>query len=242
MQAARAEGADVKISTNLPEMLVSRMSIQQVGSLAAMSLRSVPLHGARAVIKRSFDLVVASTGLVVMSPVFLVVGAAIRLTSRGPILFRQDRVTKGGRTFTMYKFRSMVHDPEPVTEEGEQDVTRPFFKKNEDPRLTRVGRFVRRWSLDEIPQLFNVLRGDMSLVGPRPLPAEQVAANLKLLESRHEMSAGISGWWQVNGRSDIGVEEAVRLDLFYIDNWSLLLDLHILIKTLGAVVTRRGAY
>jgi lipopolysaccharide/colanic/teichoic acid biosynthesis glycosyltransferase len=121
-------------------------------------------------------------------------------------------------------------------------TTDAFFKLQRDPRLTRVGRFLRRFSLDEIPQLINVIIGDMSLVGPRPLPAEQVAANPQMMEARHQIRAGISGWWQTNGRSDVDAEEAVRMDAFYIENWSLSLDLYILFKTLGAVFSGKGAY
>jgi lipopolysaccharide/colanic/teichoic acid biosynthesis glycosyltransferase len=118
----------------------------------------------------------------------------------------------------------------------------PFFKLQRDPRLTRVGSWLRRFSLDEIPQLVNVIIGDMSLVGPRPLPAEQVAANPELMQARHQIRSGLTGWWQTNGRSDVDPHEAVRMDTFYIENWSLSLDLYILFKTLGAVCTGRGAY
>ena len=122
------------------------------------------------------------------------------------------------------------------------DLTKPFFKMTDDPRLTKIGGLLRSLSLDELPQLWNVIRGDMSLVGPRPLPVEQVTANPDLLEPRHEVRAGLTGWWQIDGRNEIESEEALRMDLFYIENWSLMLDLYILLKTIGVVVTRRGAY
>jgi lipopolysaccharide/colanic/teichoic acid biosynthesis glycosyltransferase len=143
----------------------------------------------------------------------------------------------------MYKFRTMRDDADRLLEELEVDPSAPFFKLGaEDPRLTRVGRFLRKYSLDELPQLLNVLKGEMSLVGPRPLPAEQVAANLELLGPRHEVSAGVTGWWQVQGRSEVDdADEAVRMDLFYIENWSLALDLFVLLKTFGAVLAKRGA-
>jgi lipopolysaccharide/colanic/teichoic acid biosynthesis glycosyltransferase len=137
----------------------------------------------------------------------------------------------------MLKFRTMI-----VYADSPVDTSAPFFKLQSDPRLTRVGAALRRVSLDEMPQLWNVLRGDMSLVGPRPLPADQVAAHLEVLRPRHEVPAGLTGWWQINGRSDVTPGEAIRLDQFYIENWSLSLDLYIVLKTFGAVVSQRGAY
>jgi lipopolysaccharide/colanic/teichoic acid biosynthesis glycosyltransferase len=137
----------------------------------------------------------------------------------------------------MHKFRTMRTDLDVSL-----DTTRPFFKLQSDPRLTRVGTFLRRFSLDELPQLWNVITGEMSLVGPRPLPADQVAANLDLLRPRQAVPAGVTGWWQINGRSLVTPEEALRLDLFYIENWSPTLDLYVLLKTFGAVVGRQGAY
>jgi lipopolysaccharide/colanic/teichoic acid biosynthesis glycosyltransferase len=141
----------------------------------------------------------------------------------------------------MYKFRTMVCDITPTLDGGLIDLTQPFFKLRIDPRITGVGRFLRSVSLDELPQLWNVIRGQMSLVGPRPLPVEQVLANEQLLSPRHEVKGGLTGLWQISGRSDLDSEEALRIDRYYIENWSLSLDLYILIKTIGAVFTRRGA-
>jgi lipopolysaccharide/colanic/teichoic acid biosynthesis glycosyltransferase len=142
----------------------------------------------------------------------------------------------------MYKLRTMTDSSEPIVDERRLDTTVPFFKVKEDARLTRVGRFLRETSLDELPQLFNVFKGDMSLVGPRPLPTEQVAAHIELLGPRHEVRSGITGWWQIHGRSDVDPEEAIRMDHFYIENWSPALDLYVLAKTIGVLLTRRGAY
>jgi lipopolysaccharide/colanic/teichoic acid biosynthesis glycosyltransferase len=142
----------------------------------------------------------------------------------------------------MLKFRTMVNDPAGALDGKLIDLTQPFFKMRDDPRLIRVGRFLRAVSLDELPQLWNVMRGDMSLVGPRPLPAEQVAANIEALAPRHEVRAGMTGWWQISGRSEVDVSEALRMDLFYIENWSLSLDLYIVLKTVGVVIVGRGAY
>ena len=236
-QAARKEGVEIRISANLPQMLTSRLSFQTVGPTIAISLRPVRLTGRQFTLKRTFDLLAALVGLLLSAPLFAVIALAVRLTSPGPVIFHQQRVTKGGRVFQMHKFRTM----HPQTGLA-ADTSAPFFKLAADPRLTPVGRLIRRTSLDELPQLWNVLTGQMSLVGPRPLPAEQVAANVELLRERHEVPAGVTGWWQINGRSAVTPEEALRLDLFYIENWSLTLDLYILFKTVGAVVGGKGAY
>jgi exopolysaccharide biosynthesis polyprenyl glycosylphosphotransferase len=241
VQTTRQAGVEARVSANLPQLLTSRLTVQPVGHVMALSLKPVRLSGTQTVIKRAFDLSVASIGLACIAPLWLLIAILIRATSRGPVLFRQERVTKGGRVFTVYKFRTMVVNAAEVLEQHDIDPSAPFFKLDDDPRLTSVGRFLRKLSLDELPQLLNVLRGDMSLVGPRPLPADQVAANLELLESRHEVPAGVTGWWQINGRSAVDFEEAVRLDLFYIENWSLSLDLYILLKTVGCVVAGKGA-
>jgi exopolysaccharide biosynthesis polyprenyl glycosylphosphotransferase len=243
VQTTRQTGIEARVSANLPQLLTSRLAVQPVGQVMALSLKPVRLTGSQTVIKRAFDLAVASIGLLCIMPIWGVIAAMIRTTSKGPILFRQERVTKGGHVFTVYKFRTMVVDAARILERHGIDPTAPFFKLGQtDPRLTTVGRILRALSLDELPQLLNVLKGDMSLVGPRPLPSEQVAANLDLLASRHEVPAGVTGWWQINGRSEVNFEEAVRMDLFYIENWSLTLDLYILIKTVGCVLARKGAH
>jgi exopolysaccharide biosynthesis polyprenyl glycosylphosphotransferase len=242
-RAARDTGTEVRLSTGLPMMLTSPVSIQPIAGSMTVTLRGVRLSGVQYAVKRSFDLAATSMLLVVFSPLMAACAVAVRMSSPGPVLFRQERVTRGNRTFTMFKFRSMRVDAEDELGDDGLDRSAPFFKVDaEDPRVTRTGRFLRSWSLDELPQLWNVVRGDMSLVGPRPLPAEQVAANPLLLEARHEVSAGVSGWWQIRGRSNQSAETAVALDLFYIENWSLALDMFILLKTAAAVLARRGAH
>ena len=241
-QAARQGGADVRISANIPDLFFSRLAVQSMGDVTSLALRPVQLSGGQALVKRVLDVVVASIVLVLSLPVWAAIAVAIRRGSPGPVFFKQPRVTKGGNVFTMLKFRTMVEAADQITEEAEMDRTEAFFKVDDDPRLTSTGKFLRRFSLDELPQLINVIRGEMSIVGPRPLPAEQVAANLELLEPRHEVRAGMTGWWQTNGRSHLGPLDSVRLDLFYIENWSLALDLYILLKTVGAVWSGRGAY
>jgi len=237
-QVGRLEGTEIRVSANLPQVLTSRLSFQKVGPAIALSLRPARLSTTQEAVKRAFDLVAASSVLVVSLPIWVATALAIRLTSRGPVFFHQERVTKGGKVFRMHKFRTM----RPPDGTIPLDTTVPFFKMEADPRLTRVGRLIRRLSIDELPQLWNVIVGEMSIVGPRPLPANQVAANAELLSPRHEVSAGLTGWWQINGRSKVTAEEALRLDLFYIENWSLSLDLYILMKTFGEVALGRGAY
>jgi exopolysaccharide biosynthesis polyprenyl glycosylphosphotransferase len=241
-QVARQTNVEVRVSANLPQILTSRLTVQQVGrSTMALSLKPVRLTGGQAIVKRSFDLVLAGLALVATLPVWAVIALLIRMTSSGPVLFRQQRVTKGGRVFTVYKFRTMVPDGDRVLASQAIDTTTPFFKLADDPRVTPIGAVIRRLSLDELPQLLNVIKGDMSLVGPRPLPADQVAANTELLRDRHEVLAGVTGWWQINGRSDVTAEEALNFDVFYIENWSLGLDLYILLKTVGVLAARTGA-
>ncbi|MGH2791648.1 MAG: sugar transferase [Actinomycetota bacterium] len=243
VQASRQTGVTVRVSANLPQILTTRLSVQAVsGDLMAISLKPAHLTPTQAAMKRTFDIVVAALGLAVLSPLLLVTTIAVKTTSRGPALFRQKRVTKGGRSFVVYKYRTMAHRADLQFGEETPDQTAAFFKIQDDPRLTKVGRLLRRLSIDELPQLWNVIKGDMSLVGPRPLPLEQVEANPELLTPRHEVKAGMTGWWQVNGRSDLSPEKAVRLDLFYIENWSLSLDLFVVLKTVGVLLARRGAY
>jgi exopolysaccharide biosynthesis polyprenyl glycosylphosphotransferase len=236
-QVARREGAEVRVSANLSQTLTSRLTLQKVGGAIALSVRPVRLTRAQITMKRALDLVVASAALAVSLPLWVVIAVAVRLSSPGPIFFHQERVTKGGQIFRMHKFRTMR-----VGADSLVDTSAPFFKLDADPRLIPVGRLLRRLSLDELPQFLNVLKGEMSIVGPRPLPADQVAANLELLGPRHEVPAGVTGWWQINGRSGVAAEEATHLDQFYIENWSLSLDLYIVVRTFGAVFGQKGAH
>jgi exopolysaccharide biosynthesis polyprenyl glycosylphosphotransferase len=242
-RAARVAGVDLKVSANMPETLSTRLSLQPVGDHMAISMRPARLSGLQAAMKRSFDLVLASIGLILASPLIGALALAVKMTSPGPVFFTQERVTSGGRAFKMFKFRTMVQDADRLLAEQELDKSQAFFKlRSESATVTSAGRFMRKFSLDELPQLWNVLRGDMSLVGPRPLPVEQVAANLELLDYRHEVRAGLTGWWQINGRSDLDSEAAVRMDLFYIENWSLALDIYIIFRSIGTTLRGRGAY
>jgi len=200
--------------------------------------------GARLVIKSVFDKAFALVALIVTAPLLAVLALAIRLDDGGPVLFKQTRVGKHGRAFCVYKFRTMVPDAEArktsLACDNEQQW--PLFKIRRDPRLTRLGTSLRRWSLDELPQLLNVVAGEMSLVGPRPALPEEAAMYGDHVRRRLAVKPGMTGLWQVNGRSDLPWDESVRLDLSYVENWSLMLDLHILWKTWAAVVRGWGAY
>jgi exopolysaccharide biosynthesis polyprenyl glycosylphosphotransferase len=242
-KVARREGIDVHVTANLPELLASRLSVEPLGGVMALSLRPVRLSGAQAAAKRAFDLVLGSVVLLVTLPVWLVVAAAIKLTSRGPVLFRQERVGQRGKRFTLLKFRTMVVDAEAMLVQlrGRNEASGPLFKLRDDPRITPAGRWLRRLSIDELPQLLNVLRGEMSLVGPRPPLQSEVDAYEDWQGDRLEVRPGITGLWQVSGRSDLPFDEYVRLDLFYIENWSLAFDLYILAKTLPAAASTKGA-
>jgi exopolysaccharide biosynthesis polyprenyl glycosylphosphotransferase len=238
----RKEDIELRVSTNVSDVLPSRLFFQTFEGVTSLAIKPLRLSGVQTIFKRSFDLIVGSITLVSALPFMAGIALAIRLTSPGPIFFTQLRVTKHGDVFAMYKFRTMVTNHERALEGKAIDLTQPFFKLEDDPRLTRVGQVLRSLSLDELPQLWNVLRGDMSIVGPRPLPVEQVDANHEFLSPRHEVSGGITGLWQISGRSDLDSDEALRIDRYYIENWSLGLDVYILLKTIGAVLTRRGAW
>jgi exopolysaccharide biosynthesis polyprenyl glycosylphosphotransferase len=243
-RVARRQSVQVCVSSNMSNTLPSRVSPHPVGNVMALALKPVRLSGTQAALKRMFDLLLAFLGVAITSPVWIGTALAIKLTSRGPVFFRQERVGRGGRSFRLFKFRTMVQGAESMLGDlrTQNEASGPLFKMREDPRITGVGRWLRRWSVDELPQLLNVLRGEMSLVGPRPaLPAE-VGTYEEWHNTRLEVAPGITGLWQVSGRSDVSFDEYVRLDLFYIENWSLAYDLFILAKTLPVVATGRGSY
>jgi exopolysaccharide biosynthesis polyprenyl glycosylphosphotransferase len=243
-KVARRTGTELRLTANLPEVLTTRLSVLPIGGVIALSVRSVRLSGPQALAKRLFDIVVSGTVLLLTLPVFLVIAAAIKLSSPGPVFYRQQRIGKQGNPFTLLKFRTMVDGADVMLDllVAANEADGPLFKIRNDPRVSRVGRYMRRWSLDELPQLLNVLRGDMSLVGPRPPLAHEVARYEDWQLDRLEVRPGITGLWQVSGRSDLSFSEMVRLDLFYIENWSLAYDMFILIKTIPAVASSRGAY
>jgi len=201
-------------------------------------------EGGKHVLKRAFDIVASALGLLVLAPLFFVIAVLVKTTSAGPVFFRQARVGRSGSLFSMIKFRSMVPNAESVRAqlEAQHDGNGVLFKLKDDPRVTRIGKILRRYSLDELPQLWNVLVGHMSLVGPRPPLESEVAQYEKHVLRRLYIKPGLTGMWQINGRSNLSWEESVRLDLYYVENWSLTGDLMILWRTLSVVVKPVGAY
>jgi exopolysaccharide biosynthesis polyprenyl glycosylphosphotransferase len=242
-QAARRSGIDVHVTANLPELLASRIAVEPLGGIMALSLKPVRLSGAQAAAKRAFDLFVGSLALLITLPIWVVASALVKLTSPGPVLFRQQRVGRQGRPIEVLKLRTMCVDAEARLAEllDRNEADGPLFKLREDPRLTPVGKLFRRLSIDELPQLVNVLRGEMSLVGPRPPLQREVDAYEDWQRDRLEVRPGLTGVWQVSGRSDLSFDEYVRLDLFYIENWSLAFDLYLIAKTIPAVLRGKGA-
>jgi exopolysaccharide biosynthesis polyprenyl glycosylphosphotransferase len=219
--------------------------MRPVGGLPLVHIEPPQSLGASRGLKRAFDAIGAALGLVILGPFMLAVAVAIRLQDGGPILFRQIRVGRDGQLFECLKFRSMVVDAEArlsAVTHLNQNADGVLFKAQQDPRITRVGRFIRRYSIDELPQLINVIGGDMSLVGPRPaLPAE-VRRYSADVQRRLHVRPGMTGLWQVSGRSDLSWDDTVRLDLYYVDNWSIVQDLSIVMKTVRAVFSSAGAY
>ena len=207
-------------------------------------LRPPIFAGADWATKRAFDLVVSLVILVVLLPVWLLIAALIKLTSRGPVFFADDRIGLGERPFRLLKFRTMVEGAgdDQRELEGVNEASGALFKIRDDPRVTSIGRLLRRYSLDEVPNVANVLRGEMSLIGPRPLPIRDYELLEPWHRRRYNVLPGLTGLWQVAGRSDLTFDDLVRLDFYYLENWSIWLDLSILAKTPYAVFSRRGAY
>ena len=232
------------VAPSLVEVAGPRLSIRPVSGLPLLQVEQPQFAGGRRIVKSTFDRTVALCAVAGLSPLLVVIALAVRLTSRGPAFFTQQRIGRDGAPFTMVKFRSMVVDAEQRREElvAESDRDGLMFKMHADPRVTRVGAMLRRYSLDELPQLFNVMGGSMSLVGPRPPLPEEVERYGDDVRRRLLVKPGVTGLWQVSGRADLSWEESVRLDLRYVDNWSLAADLLILWKTARAVVRASGAY
>jgi exopolysaccharide biosynthesis polyprenyl glycosylphosphotransferase len=242
--AIEKTGTELCVAPALLDVAGPRMTIRPAAGLPLLYMDHPEFTGARRLIKSVFDRSLAIAALVLLVPLLIALALAIRLADGRPVLFRQTRIGKDGRPFTVLKFRTMVVDAEARKAELilRNEVGGVLFKMHKDPRVTRVGEWLRRWSLDELPQLLNVLRGDMSLVGPRPPLPDEVARYVDHVRRRLVVKPGITGLWQVNGRSDLSWDESVRLDLRYVENWSLMLDLQILWKTLWAVAGGSGAY
>ncbi len=242
-QCERA-GIRARLVPDIFQLTLSRVDVDDLGGVPLIGVKPVTIRGGSLAIKRAMDLLLGSLFLILAAPLLGIIALAIKLDSPGPVLFKQTRVGKRGREFTCWKFRSMREGAE-----AEQDnlidlneARGPLFKIRDDPRMTRVGRFLRRTSLDELPQIYNVLRGEMSLVGPRPPLPSEVAQYQEWHKQRLEAPPGMTGLPQVSGRSELTFDETCLLDIFYIENYSPMLDLRILLKTIPAVISRQGAY
>jgi exopolysaccharide biosynthesis polyprenyl glycosylphosphotransferase len=241
--ALEGAGIELLVDPGLVEVAGPRMHIRPLMGFPLLQVEEPHFTGWRYAVKRVSDLMLTSVGLLIISPLLLAIAAVIKLQDGGPVIFRQARIGRAGKPFTMLKFRSMVVDADERKNElmANNEGKGGLFKLSYDPRVTRFGRFLRRYSLDELPQLFNVLTGSMSLVGPRPHLASELAQMPSEASRRSLVTPGLTGLWQVSGRSDLEGEDAIRLDLRYVENWSLGLDLQILSKTISAVLTKRGA-
>ncbi|MEE9181764.1 MAG: sugar transferase [candidate division NC10 bacterium] len=243
VRACEEQGVKTSIALDLYDLAVARPLLSELEGVPMLTYSTTPFPEGKLALKRAIDLIGSALLLVVLSPLLLIIAVAIKLTSSGPVFFRQIRVGLNGRRFSLLKFRSMVADAEQRLHEVAHlnEMNGPVFKARRDPRVTLVGRFLRKTSLDELPQLINVLRGEMSLVGPRPLPTSEVANFERWQMRRLSVRPGLTCLWQVNGRNKIDFEKWMNLDLQYIDNWSLGLDLKILGKTVPAVLFGTGA-
>ncbi len=237
-------GVHVELSSTLADIEPQRLTVRPIGRYPVVYVAPVARHGWRAAAKRTFDVAVSATALLILSPILVVFAVLIKLDSPGPVLFNQQRVGRDGVLFGVLKYRTMVENAEELKASlaHSNQGAGPLFKMKVDPRVTRVGRFLRSTSMDEVPQLWNVIRGQMSLVGPRPALAEETSAWADDLYGRLRVRPGITGMWQVSGRSGTTFEEYTRLDLFYVDNWSLVVDLTILLRTVPAILKSDGAY
>jgi len=246
VREVRRPNVQLSIVPSYYELFASNAAMEEVEGVPLVSLPSVKLSRPVRMLKRSFDICAASAGLLAFSPILLACAIAIRLDSRGPVFFRQARHGRNGRIFRIVKFRTMVDGAEARRHDmaalNEMQDSGPLFKMKADPRVTRVGAFLRRTSLDELPQLWNVVRGDMSLVGPRPFVVHESELITGWASRRLETTPGITGLWQVLGRNDIPFDEMVKLDYVYVTNWSLWWDIKILLQTIPVVLARRGAY
>ncbi len=237
--------AELAVSPGLVDVAGTRINVRLAAGLPLVYVEAPRFSGPRRLLKGGFDRTVAAMALVLLSPLLLIVAAMVRFGSSGPAFFRQTRVGKNGQTFTMFKFRSMYTDAEArlaELHEHNANADGPLFKMRDDPRVTKIGRVLRRYSVDELPQLLNVLNGSMSLVGPRPALPREVDQSGADARRRLLVKPGLTGLWQVSGRSDLSWEDSVRLDLRYVENWSLAMDMMLLWKTARAVLGADGAY
>jgi exopolysaccharide biosynthesis polyprenyl glycosylphosphotransferase len=237
-------GVMVHVAPSTMEILIVRAVFMPGESVPLFTLRPPVFEGIQFAAKRTFDLTLSTVGLLLASPVLAAIAIAVKLSSPGPIIYRSVRPGMGGKPFACFKFRTMRQHADQIQDDLEplNELSGALFKIRDDPRLTAAGRILRRFSLDELPQLVNVIRGEMSLVGPRPLPMRDFERLEDWHKKRYLVMPGITGLWQVSGRAELDFDDLVRLDFLYLERWSILLDLSILLKTIPAVLTRRGAY
>jgi exopolysaccharide biosynthesis polyprenyl glycosylphosphotransferase len=241
----RRDGVQFRLVPDMYEVSLGRLDLDTVSGIPLIGLKNPAIKGVNFVAKRAIDIVLALGVLILLAWVFIPLALLIWIEDRGGSpLFGQVRVGRGGRAFTMQKFRSMRPDADKQLAEllERNEAEGPIFKMRDDPRRTRIGRFMRRWSIDEWPQLWNVVKGEMSLVGPRPATPREVAQYEEWQLHRLDALPGITGLWQVSGRSELGFSEQVLMDIMYIENWSLVLDLRILLRTIPAVLSGKGAF
>lgn len=244
LRMAEQAGVQAKVVPDLFQLTMDQVHVEDLNGIPLFSPRAISIRGWNLFVKRASDLTLGGLMGLVTLPLTLLICLAIKLDTPGPVLFSQGRIGRNGRPFKCYKFRSMVDGAAHMQEDlsALNEATGPLFKVRNDPRRTRVGRWLRRYSLDELPQLINVLRGEMSLVGPRPNLPDEVSQYAEWHGKRLTVSPGITGLWQVSGRSDLTFDEMVLLDIYYVENWSLTMDLSILLRSLPAVLRGRGAY
>jgi len=245
VRACSDSGVRVNIVPRLFEVVSSRALVDDIEGIPLLDVANAELSSFNMGIKRVFDLIVGGLICIVALPLMALVALVIKIDSRGPVFFRQERMGRGGATFRIFKFRTMyvgAEDERLELAETRNDYDGPMFKLKDDPRITRVGAVLRRWSIDEVPQILNVMAGDMSLVGPRPLWVEEARQCRGWTQKRLDITPGITGLWQVLGRSEIPFDEMVKLDYMYVTGWSLSWDIKLLLQTVPAVLNRRGAY
>lgn len=241
--ACEEEGIKTRIALDMFPHMINRMEVEELEGVPLLTFSPTKITALSLAFRRLFDVVFGLLLLLITSPIWILTAMAIKLTSRGPVLFKQVRCGLNGRRFVLYKFRSMVHDAElqKDTLKALNEMDGPAFKIKKDPRITFVGKIIRKASIDELPQLLNVLKGDMSLVGPRPSIPEEVEKYKHWQRRRLSMKPGMTCLWQIQGRNKIDFDDWMKLDLQYIDNWSLKLDLMIFLKTIPVVIFGRGA-
>ena len=244
VETAHRAGVQVLVAPSVTELLIQRAEYVPGQGVPLFEFRPPVFAGSDWFVKRTFDYVVATAVIVIGSPLWLLIALAVKLTSRGPVFYSDRRIGVNEREFGMLKFRTMYEDADAHVGELEQanEAEGALFKIRRDPRVTPVGRVLRRLSIDEVPQVLNVLRGEMSLVGPRPLPIRDYALLSAWHRKRYLVLPGMTGLWQISGRSNLGFDDLVRLDFYYLENWSIWMDISVLLKTIPAVISGRGAY